>query len=546
MEFVTDELIAEIATELDRYVRIWWWQAGRNLLTFRVPDGQVRDGAFHGRRGLLAVCGGEGIKIWQIWTARRIQKITTANALSLRLISFSPDGKTLIAASFTCTIHCWDVNSGRHLFDLQGHPTQIFEIQYDDSGQVISTCLEQVRVWNITTGICTKTISLARDCGKGFAYLSPLIVTGSDNGVVKVWNLETGKCLQTATGNSPRLMEVAAHPHRRVIASSRDDGTIHLWDLSEPLLRGTLPPERVYQGHRGMATSLALSPNGLLLASTGSDRIINIWDFITGRMLQSLTGHTDYVVQLLFIDDRTLLSRSYDATVRQWDLTTGGSEVINYLERQWCMTLCRSPDGGQILFGSDTPVVTILGRRTNTISSYPAVGNRVRTMIYTGDCRFIVAITDDRHLNLWDTQANYHHCSWIVSDLQISDIELHPIQPHLLLIATEEGNISIWDLNRQTCLSSVIGHYQEIRSLKTISDPDRLISCGIDGLIKVWEFIDDGINEVYSIDFPKPYQDLNLTGVKGLNRCQLTTLQQLGAIHELPLPMVLDASNVLT
>ncbi len=57
----------------------------------------------------------------------------------------------------------------------------------------------------------------------------------------------------------------------------------------------------------------------------GSDRVVKIWDTKTGNNIQSLTGHTDYVVKLLFIDDRTLLSQSYDTTLRQWDLTTGES-----------------------------------------------------------------------------------------------------------------------------------------------------------------------------------------------------------------------------
>jgi WD40 repeat protein len=519
-----------ISIGADRYVRMWWWRTGRNLLTFKVPDAQVRDGAFHGRRGLLAVCGGEGIKIWQVWTARRLQRIATPNALHLRLISFSPDGKTLIAASFTCTIHCWDVDSGRHLFDLKGHPTQVFEVNYDDLGQAISTCLEQVRVWNLTTGTCIKTISLARDCGKGVAYHSPLIVTGSDNGVVKFWNLETGKCLQTSTGNAPRLMDVATNPHSRIIASSKEDGTIHLWDLREPLVSGTLPPARVYHGHRGMATALAFSANGRLFASTGSDRVIHIWEPKTGRIIQSLTGHTDYVVQLLFIDDRTLLSRSYDATIRQWDLTTGEYTVLNYLDRQWCMVLHSSPDGSQILFGSDTPILTILDRSTQTLASYPAVGNRVRTLAYTHDSRSIVAVTDDRQLNCWDTQANYRHRHWQLGDREINSILPHPIQFHLLVVATEDGQISIWDLYQQICLDRCVGHVQEIRSLQTISDPDRLVSCGTNGSIKVWEFSGDTLREIYAIEFEKPYQDMEISGIQGLNRSQINTLTQLGAI----------------
>ena len=371
---------------------------------------------------------------------------------------------------------------------------------------------------------------LARDCGKAVAYRERSLVTGSDNGVVKFWNLETGKCLQTATGNAPRLMAVVSNPHSRVIASSQDDGTIRLWDLREPLVLGTRPRNRVYRAHQGMATALAFSPSGRLLGSTGSDRAIEIWDTKTGSSFQSLSGHTDYVVKLLFIDERTLLSQSYDTTLRQWDLTTGESEILDYLDRQWCIVFALSPDGHQILFGSDRSILTILERQTKAISSYPAVGSRVRTLVCTPDARFIIAITDDRHLNLWDTQHNYRHCSWSIGDREAIAIVPHPIEPQLLLIATEDGYISTWDLHLQVCLNRVLAHDREIRSLVTIDRPDRLVSCGIDGSIKLWEFSSDTLIEVYAIDFEKPYQDLNITGVKGLNRAQLSTLRQLGAI----------------
>jgi WD40 repeat protein len=518
-----------ISIGADRYIKIWWWRTGRSLLSFKVPDVQVRDGAFHGRRGLLAVCGGDGIKIWQVWTGRRIQQIRTAVAFNLRLISFSPDGKTLAAASFTCEIHCWEVDSGRYLFKLCGHPTQVFEVNYDDAGRLISTCLEQVRVWNLATGTCTKTISLARDSGKGVAYHSPLIATGSDNGTIKVWNLETGKCLQTSTGNAPRVMAVATHPQDRLVVSSQDDGTLKLWDLSVPLLSG-LPPVRIYRGHRGLAMAVAISDDGRSIASTGSDRVINIWDVQTGKILQTLTGHTDYVVQLLFVDDRTLLSRSYDATIRQWDLTTGAHETLTYLEQQWCMVFDRSPDGRFIAFGSDTPMLTILDRRTGQIDSYLAIGNRLRTIAYTLDRHFVIAISDDRHLNLWEIGDNYRHCYWQVGDREVTAILPHPLQFNLLIIATEDGYISTWDLHRLICVDRIKGHDREIRSLTTIANPERAISCGIDGTIKVWEFTDLTLTEIYVIELERPYQELQLTGVKGLNRSQLATLDRLGAI----------------
>jgi WD40 repeat protein len=575
VNFIFNSQLA-VSISADRQVKIWWWKHRRNLLTFKVPDLRVRDGVFHPRRRLLAVCGEQGIKIWQIWLGKKIQAIDDPRALHLRLVSFSPDGKKIFGANFSCTIHCWDVDTGTHLFDLAGHPTQVGEINYDRTGQIISTCLAQIRVWNLQTGACLRSIDLAADCGKGVAYQAPFVATGSDNGTVKVWNLETGKCISTSGGCAPRIMSLATNTQNQIVASSRDDGSLYLWNFGEVeenphpkslSLRerdfesaiisgsgsgsGSLLPEGeglgmravnlrtkiskispipiILQAHQGLVAGTAFSPNGQLVASTGSDRTIKIWDAITGEQLQSFTGHTDYIPQLLFADNCTLLSRSYDATTRQWDLATGQNEIFTNLQPQWVMVLARDPDCQWIAFGSDSPTLTLLHRPTGKITSYPAVGNRLRQLIFTQDGRSIIGITDDRHLNRWQVDLDYHHTVAHIGDRDATAIVAHPIYPHLLISGNDDGTISIWDLELQTWIARIQAHHKEILSIELIAQVNRVISCSVDGSIKVWELPDYTLTEVDSIESTKPYQMMQLGNNQGLNQAQVTTLVQLGA-----------------
>ncbi len=295
-------------------------------------------------------------------------------------------------------------------------------------------------------------------------------------------------------------------------------------------LRITKTPPIVIPAHRGIATGLAFSPNGQLVASTGSDRIIKIWDAVTGEHLRSLTGHTDYIPQLLFIDDRTLLSRSYDVTTRQWDLATGKDEIIDYLQPQWVMVLARSPDGEWMAFGSETPLLTLLHRPTGKITSYPARGNRLRRLNFTQDGRSIIGITDDRHLNRWQVDLDYHHTVAQIGDRDATAIVAHPIYPDLLISGNDDGTISIWDLELQTWIARIQAHHQEILSMELIAQVNRVISCSVDGSIKVWELQEYALREIDSIESPKPYQMMRLGDNKGLNQAQVTTLVQLGAV----------------
>jgi WD40 repeat protein len=527
-----------ISLGADRYLRIWWWRTGQNLLSFRIPDLQARDGAFHVRRGLLAVCNHQGLKIWQVWQARCIQRIKSAAAKNLRSLGFTPNGKTIVGASFNCEIHGWDVQTGNELWVLRGHPTQIFHLGYDGEGQMISACSEQVRLWDLSTGSCIQQINIARDSGNGLIYRPPLLVTGSDNGVVKFWNLDTGKCLQTYRGNAPRVMELTTNQRDSIVATTQDDGTLHLWDFSQPVGAGQLPPKRVYPSHRGMSTAIAFSQNGQLLASTGSDRAIHIWDVRQGLILQTFSGHTDRVSQLRFIDDRTLFSHSNDGTGRQWDITTGRSEILTTPQQQWCMSVDCSPCGRYIAFGSIAATVTILDRETKERRELTAVGNRLRQLIYTWDNLRLIGITDDGYLNTWHLEENDRHAHFYLGELQTTSIVCHPLSLHQLIIATEDGTIAIWDVERQVPIDRVNTppaelprqHHQAISTIAILPHPDRLISCNVEGTITVWEFHRTGLRSIYSIDFPHPYQDMKITDVKGLNRSQLTTLVQLGAI----------------
>jgi WD40 repeat protein len=285
----------------------------------------------------------------------------------------------------------------------------------------------------------------------------------------------------------------------------------------------------VIPAHQGMAGGLAFSPNGQLVASTGSDRTIKIWDTFTGAHLRTLTGHTDYIPQLLFVDDRTLLSRSYDVTTRQWDLATGEHELIEYLQPQWVLVFARSPDGDWIAFGSETPLLTLLHRPTGKMISYPAVGNRLRQLIFTQDGRSIIGITDDRHLNRWQVDLDYRHTSSQIGDRDATAIVSHPIYPHLLISGNDDGTISIWDLDQNKWIDQLQAHQKEVLSIQLITQVNRVISCSVDGSIKVWGFQADQLKEVYSIESQKPYQMMRLKNNQGLNQAQLTALAQLGA-----------------
>ena len=69
---------------------------------------------------------------------------------------------------------------------------------------------------------------------------------------------------------------------------------------------------------------VCFAPKGNYIASCSDDGTVRVWDAATGEAVGSpLTGHTDWVTQVEFIDADTVVSSSNDGTTRAWDVATG-------------------------------------------------------------------------------------------------------------------------------------------------------------------------------------------------------------------------------
>src|SRR5262249_41946621 len=80
---------------------------------------------------------------------------------------------------------------------------------------------------------------------------------------------------------------------------------------------------RMLGQHRQVVRSLALSPNGKILASLG-DHVVHLWEVGTGKEIRFADGHEGNVVAIgLSNDGKTAASVTHDGAICKWDAATG-------------------------------------------------------------------------------------------------------------------------------------------------------------------------------------------------------------------------------
>jgi WD40 repeat protein len=176
------------------------------------------------------------------------------------------------------------------------------------------------------------------------------VATGGGEGRVRIWDAATGAEIAPPPGHAGAVLAVAASSDGARVATAGSDGTVRLWDAR------TGREERVLLHEAGPVHAVAFSADGRLVAAGGWERKITVVEAATGTVRTvspeqaedvravafaaegnaeavapaSRTcpqGHTDRVTAALPCDGgRSLVSASWDGTVRLWDLATGAEK----------------------------------------------------------------------------------------------------------------------------------------------------------------------------------------------------------------------------
>jgi predicted NACHT family NTPase len=511
----------------DKTVRLWDMTTGECVKIFLGHVDGVRSVSFSSQENLLASGSHDTtIRLWNILTGEclRILKGHTQHVCS---VAFSPNGNILASGSDDQTIRLWDVQTGECINVLDNHTRMVSSLAFNTAGNLLfsSSSDKTVRVWNALTGECLKVF---QDHAQGVSSIAfchqKNIIASSSGTTVTIWSIDSGEYFNILEGQANSISEVIFSSSGELVASSSDDKTVRLWQIS------TGKCLQVMQEHDHWVNSVAFSPDNKLVASGSDDKTIKLWSIIHKKCLNIFHGHTSGINSVNFSPDgNSLVSGGFDHTVRLWNVETGEClRIINgHANSVWSTIF--NPSGDMIASSSSDNTIRLWNRFTGeSLRVLQGHTSRVYSIMFNPEGN-LISSSSDGTVKLWD----FFTGSCIKTSQKLAE-SINSVafnsQGNLIAAGSDDKKIYLLDAFTFQTLKILEGHTNSVDSITFSPDGKTVASGGREGVIRLWNIEMGNCLNILKSD--RPYEGMNITGVKGLTEAEKATLKALGAVED--------------
>ncbi|MBO0780462.1 MAG: protein kinase [Ktedonobacteraceae bacterium] len=264
----------------------------------------------------------------------------------------------------------------------------------------------------------------------------------------------------------------------------------------QPSLQDT--PSRL-PGHTTEVSVVRWAPDGIHLASTGTDRRIMIW-FARQRIgtpLGTINGHEATVNALSWSPDgRMLASAAEDASIRLWQIITTPSFQVHAGPGWWghdgaITALEWSPQGGRLASGGRDQMLRLWDIQGNSQASWQAHSRGgITALAWSGNGQVLATGGADRQIYLWDVSSGARIGHFTAHTDEIRYLRWSP-QGRLLASSAgkKDPQIQLWDVQEKRRLIAFSGHKREVVGLFWSADGNWLISVSADRIMRCWNTV---------------------------------------------------------
>jgi WD40 repeat protein/tRNA A-37 threonylcarbamoyl transferase component Bud32 len=495
-------------------------------------------------------------------------------------LAFSPDGRSVLTGSFDRTARLWDVRTGRQKGPVLRHFGRVRAVAFSPDGTFLATggAVEddspepgmrrtvggEARLWEATTGNLLGEPLWHAGPVRALAFRpgGRMLLTGSIDMAARFFAVPDGTLLGRPLEHEGSVTTVAFSPDgKRALTSSAGGGrevAARLWELppERPLAAPgftraegggltvpvaftpdvrtmfTVAPGGRTVGKQDVAsgkpigptlvqpaplTAVALSPDGRILLTAGTDRMVRWWDLAKVRLLGACPVPEPVLGAAFSGDGRVAATFSADRSVRLWQVPTGRA-LGPGLKHPAAVTGVALDNSGQTVLTNsrDGQVRLWLGRTGQLAHTWKPPGHVVFIGFAAGQP---VTVTGDQGgaVQVWNVRTGASIGAPLAEPMgTIRALAFSPDGQTLVTGSWERQVAQLWDLATGKPLGPPLRHNNRIVQVAFSADGRRVASASNGG-------------QVQRSDVPKP-----LRGKPERVRCwlELLTGLRLDAQHK--------------
>lgn len=490
---------------------------------------------------------------------------------------FVNGGKQIVSVSDDKTVTIWDIENFENLeFGriLYTHSTSIKSVTWDgvdtvfcgcDDGELLEIDFKSgavvqhnhfpSQIWSVD--FCTKTNQL---------------ISSYDNGNVVLWDYsaEATERLTFRRALSAHKSKVWAANFNRSgnrFVTSSDDFQFKVWDATTYQVLHTM------WGYTNLLRTISVSDENDAIIVAGDDAVIRRYRLSDQQLIGNYDHHNNHVRHLEWCSEcGHFLSASDDGTVMYWKNCKVPVIYKGHTNRVW--SVAKIGDGKFVSVGEEKDIyIWSVGNENPTILS--GHSNWIWDVSYNKAKNLFATASEDRTCIIWkycvETQKYKmlhvpfkNHKKWlfavafsqsgdhlvtcsadntaIIYDVSTGDKLFHLphdgwvwsavfIDENTLVTGSADSKIRVYKLNYE------IGEYDQVKimdehsawvvSLDYSKKLNRLFSASADWTAKMWDGTTfDYIGDLHIV---KPYDGINIKGIKGLSQAEISSLIKLGA-----------------
>ncbi len=254
-------------------------------------------------------------------------------------LAYSPDGKLLAAVGGSPArsgeIQFWDTTTNQAVNTVQMTADTLFGASFSpDSKDLAFGCADNsLRVVAVPDGRQLMRLDNHSDWVFATAFMEDdkhnlhVLSTGRDS-AIKLTQVQGASFIDDINTHTSPYRCMARNPKADQVVCAGDDGIPRLYKVFRTSVR-TMNQEdhnllRMFERQPGVATCIAFSPDGTMIAVGGEAEVVNVYKAADGAKVATLKGHSGVLYALTFSpDSKQLATGGFDGQVRLYNLPKG-------------------------------------------------------------------------------------------------------------------------------------------------------------------------------------------------------------------------------